>query len=313
MDYTTLGRTGLRVSVMGLGCGGHSRLGLASGKGEENAAQIVRRSLDLGVTFLDTAEGYGTEAAVGRGIAGVAREAFVLSTKAGVQWEGRRATAADMRERLEASLRRLGVDHVDIYHLHAVAPDEYDYAVAELVPAMLRLRDAGMLRFLGITERFGSDPGHIMLQRALKDDWFDVAMVGFSILNQSARDRVFAVTSPRGIGTLCMFAVRRALSVPDALRAMVADLVSRGLADPDAVGGDEPLRFLCEPGVADSVVEAAYRFCRHEPGLDVVLSGTGDLGHLEENARSITGPPLPPSVCERLRSAFARVDCVSGN
>ncbi|MBM3495291.1 MAG: aldo/keto reductase [Armatimonadetes bacterium] len=313
MDHTILGRTGLRVSVMGLGCGGHSRLGLGTGKDEESAVGIVRRALDLGVTFLDTAESYGTETAVGKGIAGRPRESFVLSTKAAVKWQGRLATAADMRERIEASLRRLGVDFVDVFHRHAVALDEYDHVLSEIVPELVRMRDAGLIRFVGITERFVSDPQHAMLRRALRDDWFDVAMVGFSILNQSARERVFAEAAPRGIGTLCMFAVRRALSDPVALREMMADLVSRGLLDADDVSPDDPLGFLIADGVAASIPEAAYRFCRHEPPLDVVLSGTGDPAHLDQNARSIMGPPLPEAVAEWLRRAFARVDCVSGN
>ena len=66
MDYTTLGRTGLRVSVMGLGCGGHSRLGQSYGRSEEQSAEVVHAALAHGITFFDTAEGYGTEGILGR-------------------------------------------------------------------------------------------------------------------------------------------------------------------------------------------------------------------------------------------------------
>lgn len=310
MDRTTLGRTGLRVSVMGLGCGGHSRLGLAQGKGEENAIAVVRRALELGVNFIDTAESYGTEEAVGKAIVGIERGQIVLSTKAGVSGDGGLRTAADLRRCLEASLRRLRTDFVDVYHLHGVILEEYDYALAELVPEMMRMRDAGLIRFLGITERFAADPGHAMLQRALEDDWFDVAMVGFNMLNQSARDRVFATTQQKGIGTLCMFAVRRALSHPPTLRAVVAELRSRGIIT-ERLNPEDPLWWLgC---VSSSIPDAAYRFCRHQPGLDVVLSGTGDVEHLEENARSINDRPLPRLGVARLRRIFGNVDCVSGN
>jgi len=61
MEYTTLGRTGLKVSRMGLGCGGHSRLGLSTGSTETEAENVVRAALSLGINFIDTAEGYGTE------------------------------------------------------------------------------------------------------------------------------------------------------------------------------------------------------------------------------------------------------------
>ena len=84
---------------------------------------------------------------------------------------------------------------------------------------MLRLRDAGAIRFLAISERFAADPGHVMLQRAVLDDCWDVMMVGFNLLNQSARDRVFNATRERDIAVEVMFAVRRALSRQDELAA----------------------------------------------------------------------------------------------
>ena len=88
MEYGTLGRTGLEVSVAGLGCGGNSKLGLASGRSEAQAVEIVRRALDLGVNFFDTAAAYGTEAVVGEGLRGVPRDRVVISTKALVERDG---------------------------------------------------------------------------------------------------------------------------------------------------------------------------------------------------------------------------------
>src|ERR1700683_3236882 len=81
MEYLTLGRTGLRVSVAGLGCGGNSRLGLGTGKGEDDAVALVRAAIELGVNFFDTAEAYGTERVLGRALAGVARDSVVVSSK----------------------------------------------------------------------------------------------------------------------------------------------------------------------------------------------------------------------------------------
>jgi len=80
MQQVRLGRTNQQVSVVGLGCGGHSRLGLAKGMDNAHAASIVRAALDLGVTFIDTARAYGTEEAVGLGLKGRRDEVF-LSTK----------------------------------------------------------------------------------------------------------------------------------------------------------------------------------------------------------------------------------------
>lgn len=310
MDSISLGTTGLRVSVLGLGGGGHSRLGQRTGASEHESAALVRRALALGVTFIDTAEAYGTESIVGAALRDVRREDVVLSTKKSMKAEGRLITAAELTRGLDASLKRLGTDYVDIYHLHGVHLDQYDQAVADLVPAMLRLRDAGKIRRLGITESFASDPGHTMLARAVRDDYWDVVMVGFNMLNQSARARVLAETRRRGTGVLCMFAVRDALSRPEKLRETINELVRQGLIDPEQVNLQDPLDFVAE--AAESLPDAAYRFCRAEPGIHVVLSGTGNLGHLEQNIASILRPPLPESVRARLIELFARVDTVSG-
>ncbi len=92
MEYATLGRTGLTVSVAGLGCGGFSRLGLGTGKSEAEAVALVRQALDLGVNLLDTAAVYGTEGVVGQAIKTVPRESVVIATKAWIpRREGRSA------------------------------------------------------------------------------------------------------------------------------------------------------------------------------------------------------------------------------
>lgn len=310
MEYVTLGKTGLQVSVLGLGGGGHSRLGQQTGATEDESTAIVRRALELGINFVDTAEAYGTEALIGAALLGARRQDIVLSTKKSVSEQGRLITAAELTRGLDASLRRLQTDYVDIYHLHGVRPEQYDHAIAELVPALQQLRAAGKIRFLGITEAFGSDTGHQMLARAVGDDAWDVMMVGFNLLNQSARERVLAETRRRNIGVLCMFAVRDALSRPDKLRETIGELVSQGLIARDAVDPQNPLGFVDQ--VADSQPDAAYRFCRAEPGIHVVLSGTGKIAHLEQNVASILRPPLPDSVRARLVDLFAGIDTVSG-
>jgi L-galactose dehydrogenase len=312
MDYVTLGRTGLRVSVLGLGGGGHSRLGQRIGATAAESVAIVRRALELGINVVDTAEAYGTETFFGQAIRGIERGTIVLSTKKSLTGGERLITAAELARGLEDSLVRLQTDHVDIYHLHGVRADQYEYAVAELVPAMLTLRYQGKLRFLGITEAFAADPGHVMLSRAIRDDCWDVMMVGFNMLNQSARDRVLAETIRRDIGVLCMFAVRDALSRPEKLRQTIAELVQQGLIERDAVDLQDPLGFVTHADDVQSLPDAAYRFCRAEPGMHIVLSGTGNLRHLEENVAAILKPPLPSAVRKRLIDLFARVDAVSG-
>jgi aryl-alcohol dehydrogenase-like predicted oxidoreductase len=178
---------------------------------------------------------------------------------------------------------------------------------------MQRLREQGKIRFLAISERFGQDTGHAMLQRALQDDCWDVMMVGFNPLNQSARERVFARTIEKEIGILIMFAVRRALSRPERLVEVLRELIERGEVDAADVDLADPLGFLVRKGGATSVPDAAYRFCRDEPGTHVVLSGTGNPAHLRANLESFERPPLPDADRRRLVRMFRRVDSVAGN
>ena len=313
MEYTILGRSGLKVSVAGLGCGGPSRLGLRGNKTEKDAVALVRQALDMGVNFLDTAEVYGTEEIVGKALEGIPRDEVVVSTKKKFPLSDPKNPTGELIKGLEQSLRRLKTDYIDIYHVHGVEPQEYPYVLDKLVPDLLKLKKDGKIRFLGITEAFVEDMRHQMLQQALKDGYWDVIMVGFSMLNQSARNRVFAKTLTENVGVLVMFAVRRALSRPERLRELWAELAQKGLVDRDACNPEEPLDFLLGDGKASTIVDAAYRFCRYEPGVHVVLSGTGSSDHLKANIESLTKPPLPEPVTARLREIFARVDYLTGN
>jgi len=313
VDTVVFGRTGLDVSVVGLGCGGHSRLGQSYGATVDDSVRLVQRALDLGITYVDTAHAYRTEEIVGQAVRG-RRDDVVISTKISPRdREGVLLDAKALRAAVEASLQKLGTDRIDVYHLHGVGDDEYRACVTEQVPELQRLRDDGLIRFLAISERFGADPGHTMLQHAVEDDCWDVMMVGFNPLNPSARDRVFSVTRETDVAIEVMFAVRRALSRPDELARVAAELVEQGRVDAADLDLDDPLGFLVHEGGAASVVEAAYRFARHEPGCHVVLTGTGSIEHLEENVRSINGPPLPGADLERLRSLFGQLDHLSGN
>ncbi len=310
MEFTTLGRTGIKVSVAGLGCGGPSRLGMRGGASEAGAVKIVRRALDLGINFLDTAESYQTESAVGKAIADIKRQDVVISTKKGLAGD---TDAAAVRLGLEASLKRLGTDYVDVYHLHGIKADRYDYAATEILPCLAKLREEGKIRAIGITEQFGSDCGHAMLSRATADGCWDVVMVGLNMLNPSARRNVLPVTMQKDIGVLVMFAVRRALSQPERLRATLQQLIDAGEIPAETLAAPDPLGFLLDGDDAGGLPAAAYRFARHEPGVHVVLTGTGSVEHLEQNVQSILKPPLSCDQLLRLDDLFGQVDSVSGN
>ena len=310
VEKTILGRTGLEVSRMGVGCGGPSRIGKNTGLSERESVAVIRQALDAGVNFIDTAEAYGTEEIVGKAIKGLDRSKLVLSTK---KSSGNQITPQDVQRSVEASLKRLGTDYIDIYHLHGVKLQDYAYLASEIVPELQRLREQGKIHCIALSELFGPDPQHAMLQRALQDDVWDVMMVGFNLLNQSARERVFAKTIEKDIGVLIMFAVRRALSQPERLSHVIEELIANGQLDPDDIDETNPLGFLVHEGGAASLPDAAYRFCRDEPGTHVILSGTGNPSHLQSNLASFFRPPLPESDISRLKDIFRYVDSVSGS
>jgi len=313
MEYIALGRTGLKVSVAGLGCGGPSRLGLRGNATEREAIALVRQALDAGVNLLDTAEAYGTEEIVGKAVKGFLRDQLFISTKKTPPRSRLRNPGRELRKGLEQSLQRLKADYIDIYHLHGVEPEQYSHARVRLVPALLKLRDEGKIRFLGITEAFTEDPRHRMLERALKDDCWDVVMVGFNMLNQSARREIFKQALRKNVGVLVMFAVRRALSQPARLREIWTELKQRRLVDPHLRELENPLEFLLQEKIVSTIPEAAYRYCRHEPGVHVVLTGTGNPDHLRANLDSLVKPPLPEAALRRLGAIFERVDSITGS
>ncbi len=307
MQYTTLGRTGLKVSVAGLGCGGFSRLGQGHGSSVGQSVDVVRAALDAGVNFLDTAENYGTEDIVGQAVKPAERDKLVISTKTMVVESGQRRSPAQVVASLHASLKRLRTERVEVFHLHAVSPQHVDYAIEVIAPALLKERDAGRIGHLGITEIAPDDHVHVALPKAIDSGLFDVVMVAFHLLHQNARDTVFPLTRSSGVATLLMFAVRRIFSEPGRLEATLAELVQRGQLPSAMVDEQAPLAFLTERPGPLGIIDAAYRYARHEPGVDVVLFGTGNIGHLQTNIQSILADPLPPEIRALAKERFSHL------
>jgi aryl-alcohol dehydrogenase-like predicted oxidoreductase len=298
MQYTTLGKTGLKVSVAGLGCGGNSRIGLGTGLSEAQSIALVREALDLGVNFLDTAAAYETEGIVGKAIKGRPRDSVVISTKSHA------TSASGVLANLDNSLRQLNTDYVDIFHLHGLGPAAYDKAMAEIVPPLLREKEKGKFRHLAVSETGPRDPEHTMLLRALDEGAWEVFMLGFSMMHQNARKTILPRTREQGVGTLCMFAVRNIFSKPDVLKKTFAGLAAEGKVPAAMAAAANPLGFLVHEGGAESITDAAYRFARHQPGIDVVLFGTGNAAHLRANVASILRPPLPSADLTKVHELF---------
>ncbi len=147
MEYVTLGKTGLRVSVAGLGCGGNSRVGLGRGKTAAEVVALGRQALDMGLNLLDTAAAYGTAALIGKAIKAVPCDRVVITTKALIDRGGAPIPPARVVASLESSLRQLDTDYIDVFQLHVVPPAMYDHAFYTIAPALLREKEKGKFGF----------------------------------------------------------------------------------------------------------------------------------------------------------------------
>ena len=153
MEQRHLGGTGLTVSALGLGCMGMSAF--YGQTDEQESIATIHRAIELGVTFLDTAELYGpylNEELVGRATAG-RRDEVTIATKFGVRWENGTRTIdgspENVRRSVEGSLTRLGTDHVDLYYQHRIDPN---VPIAETVGALAELVAEGQVRHIGLSE-----------------------------------------------------------------------------------------------------------------------------------------------------------------
>src|SRR5260370_37067896 len=125
---------------------------------------------------------------------------------------------------LDRSLKELGTDYIDVYQLHGIARRAYDHALQVLAPALLREKEKGKFRHLGITETAPGDPHREMVGRAARDRVWDVAMIAFHMMHQNARAAVFPLTRQYRMGTLLMFAVRNIFSREERLARTLREL-----------------------------------------------------------------------------------------
>jgi aryl-alcohol dehydrogenase-like predicted oxidoreductase len=319
MEYRTLGRTGLKVSALSFGCGDVGGLMVRGTPADRERG--VARALELGINYLDTAPAYGSgesEKNLGQVLRAL-RPSVIVGTK----W---RLVAADLADvagavarSVETSLGRLGLERVDLLHLHNLigrVGTERPLGVARVleavVPAVRRLQEQGKVRWFGVTA--SGETG--ALHRALASGAVDTAQAVFNLLNPTGAyamppghpaqdyDRLLVLAREQGVGTIGIRVLAGgALSGQTARHPIAIPSVSPIASGPDYAADVARARAfepLVSQGHAASVIEAALRFAITGEALSTVLIGCSDLAQLEFAAAAVAKGPLPPGALTTL-------------
>jgi L-galactose dehydrogenase/L-glyceraldehyde 3-phosphate reductase len=319
MEMRDFGRTGMRVSVFGFGCGAVGGLMVRGAPADQERA--VARALEVGINYFDTAVQYGngaSETNLGRVWARLKPAAYV-GTKIRFTQAERGNIAAAAAKSLEGSLKRLGMDHVDVFHLHnAITADGAGEAFSvkmvleEVVPAFEALRTQGKTRFLGITA-IGDTAA---LLQVVDSGAFQSAQVSYNMLNPSAAmavpagypaqdyGRLLDHTMAAGVGTIGIRALAGGALSGAAERHPIASPPPEPIGsamDYDAdLARARRLAPLVAEGFAGSLAEAATRFVITGPGISTMLVGMATPAEFEAALAAVQKGPLPAAALARL-------------
>ena len=306
MHYRTLGRTGLRVSDVGFGAmtiGGE----VFGATDDQESLRALHRALDLGMNFIDTADAYGrghSEELIAQ-VLKTRRNEVVLATKGGNQFtvrQGLRNFDPDyITSALEASLKRLQIETIDLYQLHN--PSQEVMRRGEIFARLDRCKREGKIRFYGVSLEKTED-GIVAIETGKPD----TLQVVYNILHQDPEEKLFPLAQRENIGILARVPLER--GVLSGRFKSTAEFAQkdwrRGVFSEEALAQTqaavEKLGFLMKDDVPN-LAQAALRFILSQPAVSTVIPGIRTVQQVESNL-VISGKTLPADDLTRLRGLY---------
>ena len=309
MKIRKLGHEGLHVSALGLGCMGMSAF--YGSRDDAESLRVLRRSLELGINFWDTAEMYGpfhNEELLGRALKDTRRENVVIATKfafrfdAEGRWIGLDSSPAHIREAIEGSLRRLGTDHIDLYYQHRLDPNT---PIEDTVGALGELVQAGKVRYIGLSE---VGPGTIRRAHAVHP--ITAIQTEYSLWERGPEQRVIPLLHELGIGFVAYSPAGRGFLTGRIRSLKDLEETDWRRDDPRFQGENFERNFALVRAVRKiasvhhaTASQLALAWLLRQGEEIVPIPGTTSVPHLEEDARAVD-LELPESVWAELQEAL---------
>lgn len=320
METRTFGRSGMRLSVLGFGCGAVGGLMVRGDPAEQERA--VARALEAGVNYFDTAVAYGdgeSEKNLGRILRTLKPANAIVGTKVRLRPADFARIAGAVAASLDASLQRLTLERVDIFHFHnAITVNgggdslSVRQVLDELVPAFESQRKRGKTRFLGITA-VGDTAA---LHEAIDARVFDSAQVSYNMLNPSAATalpanypaqdygRLFDHSQVAGVGVVGIRVLAGGALSGSEERHPIASPPPKPIGSAISYDADlaraRRLMPLIEEGFAGSLPEAAIRFAISHSAIGTILVGMASQHQFEQALAAVQKGPLPQAALDRL-------------
>ena len=310
MKYRQLGKTGLRVSAIGLGTMVHA--GHFGAMKDSDSLSAIQTALDLGVNFIDTSDAYGagySETLLGNVLKGT-RDKVILATKGGNVMvgpnRGKRIFEPDyISQVMDESLKRLQTDYIDLYQLHNPTVDVIEKgAVWEVLE---RAKQAGKIRHYGVSINTVEEG-----VAAVKNGRAETIQVEYNLLAQEPRETIFPLAEKAGVGIIARVPLKRGIltgkmTLADEARFQGEDVRARsfkGEAFAKELAKAEQLKFLVH-GPVKNLCQAAIAFCIVHPAVSVVIPGARNAEQMRENAAG-ADVDIPAADVEKVAELWRR-------